>query len=204
VKNIGTTDKLIRIFLAELCILIAFFWVGQAWQIVLYLIAAVLIFQAATGVCGIYNLIGLNTCENIKRSDKNLVAGTLALMIIVAGAGGYASAIMTKNILIGDIRSLEQPYNLTLSYVDLDQRNESISSYEQFNRSLYVFTEKYSNYRPLAIKFDDNFQGDMENISLIVAASREDVYNGQLANVHDNLESAGRILQDLKNRNSLN
>jgi hypothetical protein len=44
----------------------------------------------------------------------------------------------------------------------------------------------------------------MENISLIVAASREDVYNGQLTDAHDDLESAGRILQDLKNRNSLN
>jgi hypothetical protein len=204
VKNLGTADKLIRVFLAELCILIAFFWMGQAWQIVLYLIAGILIIQAATGVCGMYSLIGWNTCEKIKRKNKNLAIGTLALMIIVAVAGSYASAIMTRNILIEDIRALEQPCNRTLQYVDLDQRNEAINSYEQINKSLEVFKNKYSDYRPLAIKFDDNFPGDMENISLMVAASREDIYGDKLSNAHGNLQSAGYILQDLKDRNGLN
>jgi hypothetical protein len=204
VKNLGTTDKLIRIFLAELCILIAFFWVGQAWQMVLYLIAVVMIIQAATGVCGMYNLIGWNTCEKIKRKDKKLVTGTLALMIIVAGTGGYASAVMTRNILIEEIKSIELPYNLTLSYIDLDQRNESISSYEQFNRSLEVFIKKYSDYRPLAIKFDDKFPQDMQNISSIVAASREDVYSGQFSIANGNLEKVRPILQNIKDRNGLN
>jgi hypothetical protein len=204
VKNLGTTDKLIRIFLAELCILIAFFWVDRAWQMVLYLIAVVMIIQAATGVCGMYNLIGWNTCEKIKRKDKKLVTGTLALMIIVAGTGGYASAVMTRNILIEEIKSIELPYNLTLSYIDLDQRNESISSYEQFNRSLEVFIKKYSDYRPLAIKFDDKFPQDMQNISSIVAASREDVYSGQFSIANGNLEKVRPILQNIKDRNGLN
>jgi hypothetical protein len=204
VKNLGTTDKLIRIFLAELCILIAFFWVGQAWQMVLYLIAVVMIIQAATGVCGMYNLIGWNTCEKIKRKDKKLVTGMFALMIIVAGAGSYASAFMTRNILIEDIKSIEQPYNLTLSYINLNQRNESISSYEQFNRSLEVFIKKYSDYRPLAIKFDDKFPQDMQNISSIVAASREDVYSGQFSIANGNLEKVRPILQNIKDRNGLN
>jgi hypothetical protein len=204
VKNLGTIDKLIRVILAELCILTAFFWMGRAWQIVLYLIAAVMIIQAATGVCGIYNLIGWNTCEKIKRKDRHLVMGALALMVLMAGAGSYASAIMTKNILIEDIKSLEQPYNLTLLYMDLDQRKETIASYEQFNRSMDVFMEKYSEYRPLAIKFDDQFQGDMHNITLIVMATRHDIYSGQLSNAHHNLQNVGPILQSIKKRDSLN
>jgi hypothetical protein len=204
VKNLGTIDKLIRVFLAELCILTAFFWMGRAWQIVLYLIAVVMIIQAATGVCGIYNLIGWNTCEKIKRKDKHLVIGTLVLMVLVAGTGSYASAIMTKNILIEDIESLEQPYNLTLSYMDLNQRKETIGSYEQFNSSLDVFIKKYSDYRPLAIKFDDQFQGDMHNISLIVMAARQDIYNGQLSDAYRNLKNVGPILQTFKNRDALN
>jgi hypothetical protein len=204
VKNLGTTDKLIRIFLAELCILIAFFWVDRAWQMVLYLIAVVMIIQAATGVCGMYNLIGWNTCEKIKRKDKKLVTGMFALMIIVAGAGSYASAFMTRNILIEDIKSIEQPYNLTLSYINLNQRNESISSYEQFNGSLRAFIKKYSDYKPLAIKSDDRFPGDMQNISSIVAKSREDVYGGQLSNARGSLEKVGPILQNTKDRNGLN
>jgi hypothetical protein len=204
VKNLGTIDKLIRVFLAELCILTAFFWMGRAWQIVLYLIAVVMIIQAATGVCGMYNLIGWNTCEKIKRKDKHLVMGTLVLMVLVAGTGSYASAIMTKNILIEDIESLEQPYNLTLSYMELDKRRESVSSYEQLNSSLDVFIKKYSDYRPLAIKFDDQFQGDMHNISLIVMAARQDIYNGQLSDAHRNLKNIGPILQTFKKRDGLN
>ncbi len=72
-RNIGTLDRLLRIIAAEVCVLAAFFWVSKEWQIVLYLLAAVLLFQAATGVCGFYNLLGWNTCENIKRKDKNLL-----------------------------------------------------------------------------------------------------------------------------------
>jgi hypothetical protein len=146
VKNLGNIDRLIRVLLAEFCILTAFFWMGRAWKIVLYLIAAVMIIQAASGVCGLYNLIGWNTCEKIKRKDKHLVMGTLVLMVLAAGGGSYASAIMTKNILIEDIRSLEHPYNLTLSYMELDTRRESVSSYEQLNSSLDVFIKKYSDY----------------------------------------------------------
>ncbi len=76
---------------------------------VLYLLAVVMVFQAATGVCGFYNLIGRNTCERIKRKDKKLVVVTAVLMVLVAGAGSYASAIMTKNILKGDLASIEEP-----------------------------------------------------------------------------------------------
>ena len=58
-KNLGTMDRLLRVILAEVCILVAFFWVAEEWQIPLYLIAAVMLFQAATATCGIYRYAGL-------------------------------------------------------------------------------------------------------------------------------------------------
>jgi hypothetical protein len=203
VKNLGTIDRLVRVFLAELCILVGFFWTGGAWQIVLYLIAAVMAIQASTGVCGLYNLIGWNTCERIKRKDKNLVTGTVALIVMVAGVGSYGSAIMTKNILIEEISSLEQPCNYTLLYTGLDQRNESISHYEQFNITLTAFDKKYSDYRPLALKYDKQFPGDVQNLSMIVKASKQDIYNGQLSDAHRSLEEAEPIIQGMKIRNGL-
>jgi len=203
VKNLGTMDRMVRAFLAELCILTAFFWTGRDWQIVLYLLAFVLVFQAATGVCGFYRLIGRNSCERIKRKDKNLIVGTIVFMVFVAGAGSYASSLVTKNILMDDLRSIEKPYNLTLSSTDKNQRNESIEGYELMNTSFVVFNKKYTDYRPLALKFDEKFQGDMQNFSLAVKASRQDIYNGNLSNAHRSLAAAGPIVQGIKERDDL-
>jgi hypothetical protein len=196
-------DKLVRIFLAELCILIAFFWMGRAWQMVLYLLALVMVFQAATGVCGIYSLIGRNTCERIKRKDKNLVVLTAVLMILVAVAGSYASAMMTKNILKVDLMSIEEPYNLTLLSTEQDLRNESIGQYEMLNTSLGAFNKKYSDYAPLAVKFDEKFQGDMANVSMIVNESRQDIFTGLLLNAHFRLAVGKSVLQSIKKRDGL-
>jgi hypothetical protein len=203
VKNLGTMDRIVRAFLAELCILIAFFWMGRDWQIVLYLLAFVLVFQAATGVCGFYSLIGRNSCERIKRKDKNLIVGTIALMVFVAGAGSYASGLITKNILMDDLRSIEKPYNLTLSSTEKNQWNESIEGYELMNKSFVVLNKKYTDYRPLALKFDEKFQGDMQNFSLAVKASRHDIYTGHLSDAHRSLAAAGPILQGIKERDDL-
>jgi hypothetical protein len=203
VKNLGTVDRMVRAFLAELCILTAFFWIGRDWQIVLYLLAFVLVFQAASGVCGLYSLIGRNSCERIKRKDKNLIVGTIVLMALVAGAGSYASGLVTKNILMDDLRSIEKPYNLTLSSTEKNQRNESIEGYELMNTSLVVFNKKYTDYRPLALKFDEKFQGDMQNFSLAVKASRQDIYNGHLSDAYRSLTAAGPILQGIKERDDL-
>jgi hypothetical protein len=203
VKNLGTFDRLIRVFLAELCILIAFFWAGKAWQMVLYLIAIVMVFQAATGVCGFYNLLGWNTCERIKRNDKNLVMGTVVLLFLTAFAGSYASIVTTKNILKDDIRSVEEPYNLTLLSTYQDQMKESISQYELLNTSLSAFDKRYTDYMPFAIKFDEKFQEDVQNISLIVKASRQDIYTGHLSEAHRSLEAARPMLQSIKIRDDL-
>jgi hypothetical protein len=203
VKNLGTMDRLIRALLAELCIMIAFFWMGRAWQMVLYMLAVVMIFQAATGVCGFYNLIGRNTCERIKRKDKNLVVVTAVLMVLIAGIGSYTSATITKNILKGDLVSVEEPYNLTLLSAEKDLRKESISQYETLNTSIGSFNKKYSDYTPFAVKFDEKFQGDMANVSIIVKASRQDIFTGLLSDAHARLDVGKLLLQDIKKRDGL-
>jgi hypothetical protein len=203
VKNLGTIDRLVRVFLAEICIILAFFWMGRAWQMVLYLLAVVMVFQAATGVCGFYNLIGRNTCERIKRDDKKLVVVAAVLMIVLAGAGCYASVILTKNILKGDLVSIEEPYNLTLLSTEQDQRKESISHYEMLNTSLGSFNKKYSDYMPFAVMFDEKFQGDMANVSIRVKASKQDIFNGSLSDAHARLAVGKSLLQDIKKRDGL-
>lgn len=198
VKNLGTIDRLVRVFLAELFILIAFFWAGDAWQMVLYLLAFVMIFQAATGMCGLYKLVGRNTCERIKRKDRRLIAAGFALIVLAGAAASYASAIMTKDILKADIASLEEPYNMTMTATEHNQANESIIHYEQLNNSAAAFAAKYSEYSPFPVKFDESFQGDVLNISLIVVSAKDSIYAGRLSDAHDLLEGVLPMLQGIK------
>lgn len=194
-KNVGTLDRLLRVILAEFCVLAAFFWLGKEWQIVFYLLAAVLLVQAATGVCGFYNFLKWNTCENIKRKDKNLLPVAIMVMIVVAVAGSYGSAVLTRNIFQDDLSSIKEPYDLTMQYAGQELREETIQQFDKLEFALAAFQEKYSDYRPPTANLNDQFSGDLTNLSAAVSGSREDIYNGSLKTAHDNMQMARPMLQ---------
>jgi len=202
-KNLGTLDRLLRVFLSEICFLAGFFWLGTEWQIPLYLIAAVLLLQAATGTCGIYSLIGINTCERIKRKDKNIITISLVLIIASAAIGGYLSSTMTRDIFLQDFGSIKEPYIAVLSDTSQGIRDQSISDYERLNSSFLAFDEKYRNYRPLAIKSDDRLSDDLVNITVIIRGSKEDVFSGDLSRAHNTLQKIGPMLQGIMRRSRL-
>jgi len=191
-------DRLLRVILAEFCVLAAFFWLSKEWQIVFYLLAAVLLVQAATGVCGFYNFLGWNTCENIRRKDKNLLPIAVVTLIVVAAAGSYGSALLTRNIFLDDLNSITGPYHRTIEYTQQELKTESIQNYEQLESAVSAFQEKYSDYRPFAVKFDDRFADDVQNLSAIVSGSRGDIHNGSLKTAHDSLQKALPLLQRMQ------
>lgn len=197
-RNVGTLDRLLRVVLAEACILAAFFWLGMEWQIVFYLLAAVLLIQAATGVCGFYNFLRWNTCENVKRKDKNLLPIAIVVLIVVAVAGSYGSAVLTRDIFLNDLHSIDEPYDLTMEYTHQELKTESVQQYEQLEAAVSAFQEKYSDYRPLVVKFDDQFTNNMQNLSAIISRSSEDIRNGSLKTAHDNLQGAKPLLQRMQ------
>lgn len=62
-KNMGKTDKLIRVTLG--LIFIALYFAGTVtgtWGIVLVILGAVFILTSATSFCPLYTLVGINTC----------------------------------------------------------------------------------------------------------------------------------------------
>lgn len=202
-KNVGTLDRLLRVILAEVCVLAAFFWLSRDWQIVFYLLAAVLLLQAATGVCGFYNFLRWNTCETIKRKDKNLIPIAILAMIVVAVSGSYWSAVSTGDIFQNDLNSITGPYNLTMQYTGQDLRTESVQQFELLESAFATFEEKYRDYRPWAVKFDDQFTGDMQNLSAIISGSREDIHQGNLKTAHDNLQRARPVFESIQERSGL-
>ncbi len=197
-KNLGTVDRLLRVILAELFILVALFWVGREWQIPLYLIAALLLFQAATSTCGIYSLLGWNSCELVKRKDKKLMAAAVAAILVLAVAGSYASIALTKSIFLDDFRKVNEPYSLALQYSGQGERQKAAEQYEKLGSAFGAFREKYSEYRPLAVKFDGNFTDEMNNISEAISVTKEYIYQDNLTAAHEELQKAGPLLQRMQ------
>ncbi len=66
-KNMGTTDKVIRLIIAVILAVLSFSEVVTGTPgIVLLVVAGVLAITTLTGFCGLYTLFGINTCK-VKR-----------------------------------------------------------------------------------------------------------------------------------------
>ncbi|MBI9040008.1 DUF2892 domain-containing protein [Lutibacter sp.] len=64
-KNVGSTDKIVRMVLAIAIGYFAYSTVFEtSWiQYVLYVIAGIMLVTPITGFCPLYTLFGVNTCE---------------------------------------------------------------------------------------------------------------------------------------------
>jgi hypothetical protein len=199
-KNLGTMDRLLRVILAEICILVAFFWVTTEWQIPLYLIAGVMLLQAATATCSIYNLLGWNRCEIVRRKDKNLMTAFVVSALLLAAAGSYASAVLTKDIFLEDLGIVNESYNQALHSLDQGRSDSATMRYKELESAFAAFSKKYSKYKPLTIKFDGNFTIEMNNISAAISGSKEDILQGNLTRGQEELNKAGPDIQKMRDR----
>ena len=64
-RNVGTTDRIIRLVVAAVALLVAFFGVGASSPlgIVLIILAVVLAATAFVRFCPIYRALGMSTCR---------------------------------------------------------------------------------------------------------------------------------------------
>lgn len=68
-KNMGNTDRIIRIVLAIVCTVLYFTGtVTGAWGMVLLVLGGVFLAVSAIGFCPLYTLFGISTCT--KRSKE--------------------------------------------------------------------------------------------------------------------------------------
>ncbi|MFA7289793.1 MAG: DUF2892 domain-containing protein [Melioribacteraceae bacterium] len=63
-KNIGSTDKVVRVVIG--LAIIGWGLYAQSWW---GLIGVIPLVTVATGFCGLYTLIGMDTCE-VKKNEK--------------------------------------------------------------------------------------------------------------------------------------
>jgi hypothetical protein len=60
-KNLGSMDRIIRVILGIAAILVALFITSGIWDIILYVVAAILIITAIVGMCPAYMPFKLST-----------------------------------------------------------------------------------------------------------------------------------------------
>jgi hypothetical protein len=202
-KNEGTVDRLIRLIIAEVFILGAFFWLGGAWQIVFYVAGIISLITAVTGFCALYKVFGIKTCGIDTKPTHAYVKVIFAVaFIIVAIAGSYYSAFFTKKFFLDDYSRMNNYYKQTLFYTGQDKRAEAVDNYNKLVSEYSIFLSKYTAYHPYAIKSDKQFNADVEKVSGIINSLKESVYAGDLKQSHTSFEAVRPIFQDILKRNN--
>jgi hypothetical protein len=117
--------------------------------------------------------------------------------------GTGQSQATNDSLFLDDFNSVNNPYKETLFATGQGRRNESINNYVNLTEALTAFQEKYKDYRPEVIKSDEQFSGDMMNVSAIISDVKDGVYTGNLTDAHKKLEEVRPIFQKILNRNGL-
>jgi hypothetical protein len=79
-------------------------------------------------------------------------------------------------------------------------RENALMQYGNLESTFGNFSKKYSKYRPLTVKFDGNFTGEMNNVSSAISGSGEVIHQGDLVLGRKKLMRAGPELRKIMNR----
>jgi hypothetical protein len=185
---------MIRVIIAEACLLAALFWVGEDLQLPLILATAVILIPVIKGSCGLYQLLGWSSCEIIKRKNERIRSALIVAAVLLVVVGSFASHIYTKNILIEDLEVVNESCNHALQSLEGDGINASIEI-DRLEGSFAAFRAKYSRYRPVVVKTDGNFSSRTEEISSAISGSKEAFLHGDLASSQREIGRAGEIIR---------
>lgn len=200
-KNENTIDRLIRVFVSGLLGILAFFWLGGILAIIGYFLALGILITAFTGFCGIYKVCRIDTTR-MKGPEKKW---PIYLLIIFIGgslvAGAYGSHFFTKKFFLEDYNRMNNYYKQTLFLTGQGNHEEAILNYNYLITDFEAFKNKYSKFKPFAIKFDKAFDDDLNKVESILRSLSENIQSGDLQEVHISLEAVRPIFQGILKRN---
>lgn len=61
-RNEGTADRVIRVILGTVILIVAWQYLTGPWQVVAYVLAVAALLTGLVGVCGLYRVLGISTC----------------------------------------------------------------------------------------------------------------------------------------------
>lgn len=200
-KNENQIDRLARTLAAALFLVAGHYWFGGLPQVLLYVLGMVSLVTAAVGFCPLYRVFGIDTSSKTINREGLTVWILAVLILLVSVAGSYASAFFTKKMFIEDFNSVNGTYKQTLYNTGQGKRTESIENYEALVSKLAWFQERYSAYKPVAIRGDKEFDSDIKKIVAAVGVADSDVRGGDLGSAHVQLEPIRSMFQAVLKRN---
>jgi hypothetical protein len=199
-KNEGALDRFLRVLVAELLFIGAFFWLGGVWAIVVYVLAAISFFTAITGFCALYLMLNINTLSSFRFSKMQTVV-IVVVLFVIGIAGSYTSDFFSKKFFLEDFNKMNDSYKQTLFYTGQNKRPEALENYNRLVAAYPIFLNKYTSYHPLVFKFDNKFNADILKVSDLIIALKEQINTGDLPDAHKKLEFIRPIFQDILKRN---
>jgi len=200
-KNEGLTDRFVRILIASLSYVIAFFWLSGFPQILIYIVGSIALITGLIGFCGLYKIFNFSTVKKGMTDPKLIVLYLITLFTTILIAGALLSIKITKNKFLEDFGRMNGFYKQTLFLIGQGKRDEAKVNYDKWVAESNKFFAKYNLYKPYVLRNDDNFNNDLEKVKSIIADNKKGVYEGDLAVTHTKLESVRPIFQDIFKRN---
>jgi hypothetical protein len=146
--------------------------------------------------------ISLSTAMDLQSAQEPSI-GPASANTKDAAQGISQSQAANNSLFLEDFNGVNNPYKETLFATGQGRRNESINYYANLTEALTAFQGKYKDCRPEVIKSDEQFSGDMMNVSAIISDVKDGVYTGNLTDAHKKLEEVRPIFQKILNRNGL-
>ena len=202
-QNENSLDRLLRAIAAEALFLLAFFLLSGVVQIIAYILGAITIFTALTGFCALYKIFNFSSKEKFPSPIGSIAKYLIVIsLVILPTVGSYYSNFFTRKFFIEDFNRMNNYYKQTLFNTGQDKRAESADNYEKLVVEYEKFSAKYFAYHPYAIRADQKFNSDIADIKAKIAAARDQVYNGNLPDLHKKLEEVRPVFQDILKRNN--
>lgn len=202
-RNEGSLDRIIRLILAGVFFLLAFFWLGGIGQIASYVLAAVMLITAIVGFCPLYKILGISTLRaGAKPLSKIGLTVALLVLVLILAAGSYASDFFSRKFFLDDFNQMNNYYKQTLFLTGQQDRAKAIENYERLIVEYAAFQAKYSSYHPYAIRGDTQFNSDLQQVQAMISGVADQVHSGDLSQAHVALEQVRPVFQDIFKRNN--
>ncbi len=202
-KNILPIDRFLRLLLSVVLLEAGFFWLSGVPQLLAYLAGAVMLVTGAISFCPIYKVIGVGpsaaSCSRMPALWVRVVAVLVLLGAVMAGS--YASAVFSRKFFLEDFNAMNHHYKQTLFFTGKADREKAVSNYDLWVPAFEKFENKYSVYRPFAVRSDSQFSNDLGQVKAMMLAVKDAVKTGDLHQAHLDLEKVRPVFQEQFKRN---
>jgi hypothetical protein len=198
----GNADRVIRVFIAALLLVLSFFWLGGIVSYIGYVLAAVMFLTALSGFCPLYKPFGICTIGKSRKSMSR--RGTTVMIAVLAGVligTGAVSHLVSQRLFIRDFNTMNNYYKQALFLTGQNLREKAVENYKAWTVEFNRFREKYASYKPLAIRGDSLWDRDITAVLDIMKKNETAVIQGDLKLVHLELEKVRSVFQEMFKRN---